>query len=546
MAEEITRREKLEKIRGMGLNPFPYAFTRTHTTGKVKEDFHQLAGKEEIKVSGRIVARREHGKTSFYNIRDGEGDIQIYFRQDILKEKYELLSFFDIGDFIAIQGEVFKTKTGEITILVKDFSLLAKSLRPLPEKWHGLKDIEKRYRLRYLDLITNPEVKEIFVRRMKIINLIRNFLLARGFVEVETPILQPIYGGAFAQPFKTYYYALEQDMFLRISDELYLKRLIIGGLEKVFEIGKDFRNEGIDRFHSPEFTQIEVYEAYKDYKDFMVMTEELFRYLAKELTGGYKIYYLQEKKVSSLLQSQGVKEEEREEYLNFAWEVCKLLTRGKEGEIPSLMEKKREKLSQNVLEEILFAVREMAIDFSPPFPRIPFLFALQEKLGKDPLSLPLKELVKLAKDFDWEVGEHPTKAKLLDKLFSSLVQPEIIQPSFVCDHPRITTPLAKVHRENPELVERFEPIVCGIELGNAFSEENDPIRERERFLELIAQKEEYCVLDENFLSALEYGMPPTAGLGLGIDRLVMLFTTSPSIRDVIPFPQLRKKEDDLC
>ncbi|MEO0117270.1 MAG: lysine--tRNA ligase [candidate division WOR-3 bacterium] len=542
MTEESARYEKLAKIRGMNLNPFPYAYTRTHTTQQIKENFGQLAGRDEVKVAGRIMTRRDHGKTSFCHIRDGSGDIQIYFRQDVLKERYEILSLLDLGDFIGVSGEVFKTKTGEITVLVKDLSLLAKSLRPLPEKWHGLKDIEKRYRLRYLDLITNPEAKEIIIKRMEIINLIRNFLLEKGFVEVETPILQPIYGGAFAQPFKTYYSALEQEMFLRISDELYLKRLIIGGLEKVFEIGKDFRNEGIDRFHSPEFTQVEIYEAYKDYKDFMAMTEELFRYLAKELTGGYKIYYPSEKKIESILQSQRVKGEEREDYLNFAWEVAKLLTKKKEEGISSLVAKKGEKLSPNLLEEILSAVKEMAIDFLPPFQRIPFIPALAKKLGKDPLSLSLGELIKCAKDLGLEVGERPTKAKLLDKLFSSLVQPELIQPTFVYDHPRITTPLAKVHRENPDLVERFEPIVCGMELGNAFSEENDPIRERERFLELIAQKEEYCVLDEDFLSALEYGMPPTAGLGLGIDRIVMLFTTSAAIRDVIPFPQLREKE----
>lgn len=542
MTEESARYEKLAKIRGMNLNPFPYAYTRTHTTQQIKENFGQLAGRDEVKVAGRIMTRRDHGKTSFCHIRDGSGDIQIYFRQDVLKERYEILSLLDLGDFIGVSGEVFKTKTGEITVLVKDLSLLAKSLRPLPEKWHGLKDIEKRYRLRYLDLITNPEAKEIIIKRMEIINLIRNFLLEKGFVEVETPILQPIYGGAFAQPFKTHYSALEQEMFLRISDELYLKRLIIGGLEKVFEIGKDFRNEGIDRFHSPEFTQVEIYEAYKDYKDFMVMTEELFRYLAKELTGGYKIYYPSEKKIESILQSQGVKGEEREDYLNFAWEVAKLLTKKEEEGISSLVAKKGEKLSPNLLEEILSAVKEMAIDFLPPFQRIPFIPALAKKLGKDPLSLSLGELIKCAKDLGLEVGERPTKAKLLDKLFSSLVQPELIQPTFVYDHPRITTPLAKVHRENPDLVERFEPIVCGMELGNAFSEENDPIRERERFLELIAQKEEYCVLDEDFLSALEYGMPPTAGLGLGIDRIVMLFTTSATIRDVIPFPQLREKE----
>jgi|UniRef100_A0A7C3UZH2 lysyl-tRNA synthetase class 2 len=479
MSEESFRKEKLERLREMKVNPFPYSFPRTHTAQKIKENFPMLTEwKEEVKVSGRIITRREHGKTTFCHIRDGSGDIQIYLRQDILKEKYDFLSFLDIGDFIGVIGEVFKTKTGEITILVKDFSLLAKSLRPLPDKWHGLRDIEKRYRLRHLDLLVNPEVKEIFVKRMKIINLIRNFLLEKGFIEVETPILQPIYGGAFAQPFQTYYSALEQEMFLRISDELYLKRLIIGGFEKVFEIGPDFRNEGIDRFHNPEFTQIEIYEAYRDYKDFMGLTEEIFRHIATNLYGTTRINY------------QGTE-----------------------------------------------------IDFALPFHRISFVPALAKKLGKDPLSLPMAELIKIAKDLEIEVGERITQAKILDKLFSTLVQSEIKEPTFVYDHPRITTPLAKVHRENPELVERFEPIICGIEVGNAFSEENDPVRERERFLELIRQKEEFCVLDEDFLTALEYGMPPTAGLGLGIDRIVMLFTNSSSIRDVILFPQLREKKD---
>ncbi len=476
MSEEKTRKEKLESLKGLGINPFPYSFSRTHTAQMVKEQFDQLQEKE-VKIAGRILTRREHGKTSFYTIRDATGSIQIYFRQDTVLEKYNRLALLDIGDFIGVIGSVFKTKTGEITILVKDFSLLAKSLRPLPEKWHGLKDIEKRYRARYLDLLVNPEIKEVFLKRMRIINLIRNFLLEKGFIEVETPILQPIYGGAFANPFRTYYSALEQEMFLRISDELYLKRLIVGGWEKVFEIGKDFRNEGLDRFHSPEFTQIEIYEAFKDYKDFMVLTEEIFRQIAQSLYGTTKITY------------DGVE-----------------------------------------------------IDFSHPFPRVPFVPALEKKLGKDPLSLSLTELIKCAKDLGIEIGERPTQGKLIDKLFSQLLQSEIKEPTFVYDHPKITTPLAKIHRENPQLVERFEVIVCGIELGNAFSEETDPIRERERFLELISQKEEFTVLDEDFLTALEYGMPPTAGLGLGIDRIVMLFTNSSSIRDVILFPQLRGKE----
>ncbi len=480
MSEEVIRKEKLEKIKSLNINPFPYSFDRTHTTKEIKEKFTELATqKREVKTSGRILTKREHGKTTFQTIADTTGNIQIYFRQDILGDKYSILQFFDIGDFIGVKGEVFQTKTGEITILVKDFVLLAKSLRPLPEKWHGLKDIEKRYRQRYLDTLVNPEVRDIFIKRMRIINLIRQFLLDRGFIEVDTPILQPIYGGAFAQPFKTHYTALKQEMFLRISDELYLKRLLVGGFEKVFEIGKDFRNEGIDRFHNPEFTQVEVYEAYKDYRDMMELTEELFRFICLNLSGQEKICY-----------------------------------QGKE------------------------------IDFSVPFQRISFVPALAKRLGKDPLSLSLSELIKIGKDLGLEIGETPSRAKMLDKLFSELIQSEIHQPTFIYDHPRITTPLAKVHRDNPELVERFEPLIAGMEMGNAFSEENDPIRQRERFLELIAQRDEFTVIDEDFLEALEYGMPPTAGLGLGIDRIVMLFTDCPSIRDVIPFPQLRGSAPD--
>lgn len=485
MNEELTKEreikfKKVEQLRSLGICPYPYRFERTHETVSIINDFERLsANKVNVRLAGRLVTKREHGKTLFGHIADGQGKIQIYFRQDFLDERFKLLDLLDVGDFIGIEGEVFKTKTGEITILVKSFEFLGKALRPMPEKWHGLKDVETRYRARYLDLIANPITKQIFLARTKIINLIRQFLNERGFVEVETPILQPIYGGAAATPFQTFYNALDQDMFLRISDELYLKRLIVGGIDKVYEIGKDFRNEGIDRFHNPEFTQVEIYEAYADYNDMMRLVEELFKYIALNLFGTTEIAY------------QGK---------NF--------------------------------------------DLAKTWRRLKFVDALKEKLGEDPLCHSLPSLKKLGKKLGIETEGIHSLGKMLDKLFSELVQDRIIEPTFVCDHPRITTPLAKTHRVNPELVERFEPVICGIELGNAFSEATDPIEQRKRFEEQIKLNEEYATIDEDFITALEYGMPPCGGLGLGIDRMAMLFTNNESIREVILFPQLRSVSDE--
>ncbi len=473
--EKKVRISKLNQLK-KNINPYPYSFNRTHTTREIKENFSILEGKT-VKIAGRIIARRDHGKTIFFDIRDFYGKIQVYARKKDLNEKFVLFSYTDIGDFLGVEGEIFKTKTGEITIHVKDFSILSKSLLPLPEKWHGLKDIETRYRKRYLDMIANPEVIETFLIRTKIVNLIREFLNKKGFIEVETPILQPLYGGASARPFVTYYHALEREFYLRIADELYLKRLIVGGFEKVYEIGKDFRNEGLDRLHNPEFTQLELYQAYADYHDMMKITEEMFKFLAEKLYGTSVIEFQNEK-----------------------------------------------------------------IDFSKPWKRLRFTEELEKVTGKDVLSLSEEELRNLCKEYEIEITERTTVGKMIDKLFSELVQEKIKEPTFVMDHPKIISPLAKTHRNDERLVERFEPVIMGIEVGNAFSELNDPIEQRKRFEEQIKAREEYTVIDEDFLSALEYGMPPTGGLGIGIDRVVMIFTDKPSIRDVIIFPHLRPEE----
>ncbi|MEO0087386.1 MAG: lysine--tRNA ligase [candidate division WOR-3 bacterium] len=551
MDEYEIRKEKIRKLQELKINPYPYYFLKTHTTKEVKDNGEKLIeNKQEVKVAGRIYLERDFGKTKFYTIADGYDKIQIYFRKDILNEKYELLDLFDIGDFIGVSGEVFKTKTGEITILVKDFVLLAKSLRPFGEKYHGLKDVELRYRQRYLDLLNNQEVREIFLKRSKIISLIREFLDKKGFIEVETPILQPIYGGAFATPFKTFYESLDKEFYLRISDELYLKRLLIGNFEKVYEIGKDFRNEGISRFHSPEFTQIEIYQAYADYYTMMELFEELFLFLVKNLYKDDKFIYSEkfyygegEKEIFQRikeLKEKGIginkiniyylkeKDKEEREYLSFCEELINFC---KEHNLPYQEEKKEKRCAEI----------EFLIEVKRPFKRIKFSESLNEILGIDILEVPFDILKKKAKEVGIDFKEEITEIKLLDKLFSALIQKYLIQPTFVIDHPKITTPLAKPHRENPLLCERFEVFVGGIELGNAFSEENNPIRQKESFLELLKLKEDETPLDEDFITALEYGMPPSGGLGIGIDRLVMILTNQSSIREVILFPQLKEK-----
>lgn len=476
--QEKVRIRKLEELRKRKIDPYPYKFSITHTLKEIKDNFDSLlSSKTKVKIAGRFIAIREHGKTIFGDLEDESCRIQLYFREDTTSN-YDILKLLDIGDFIGCEGEVFKTKTGEITIFVKEFQLLAKSLHPLPEKWHGLTDIEKRYRERELDLIMNPEIKQVFFIKAKIIKEIRNFLDERGFLEVETPILQPLYGGAFAKPFETHYNALDRNFYLRISNELYLKKLIVGGFNKVYEICKDFRNEGIDRFHNPEFLMIELYEAYKDYEDMMVLVEELFEHLLKKIQGSNTIEFGDKK-----------------------------------------------------------------IEFQRPWKRVAFFEAIKDATGIDFMEMSEKEIFEQAKSLNIGIEKEVTSGKILEQILSKLVVPNILEPTFVIDYPKDISPLAKTKRGNERLVERFQPFIMGTEIGNAFSELNNPLEQLERFKlqQKLREKGDFeaQVLDESFLKALEIGMPPTGGVGLGIDRIVMLFTNSPSIRDVILFPQLR-------
>ncbi len=438
----------------------------------------------EVSVAGRVITLRPMGKALFAHIQDATGKLQIYLRQDIVGEDSfkDFEEIVDPGDILGVKGRLFRTNTGELTVEVKEWVLLAKSLHPLPEKWHGLKDVEVRYRQRYLDLIANEHARKVFFLRSRLISEIRRFLDSKGFLEVETPILQPIASGANAKPFITYHNYLEQNLYLRIAPELYLKRLIVGGINRVYELGKNFRNEGVDTTHNPEFTMLEFYCAYWDYKDLMVFTEEFFSYLLNQLVGGLKITY-----------------------------------QGKE------------------------------LDFTPPFKRYRYFELLEEKTGKDKdfFLRDVEGLRKLAKEIGVPKAETLTHAKLIDKVFDLLVEDELWGPCFVIDFPKLLSPLAKTHREDPDLVERFELFVAGKEIANAYTELNDPMEQRERFLEQLKEKEmgdeEAMAMDEDFIRALEYGMPPTAGEGIGIDRLVMLLADVDSIREVILFPALRQK-----
>jgi len=473
------RKEKLEKIRSLGIDPYPCRFERAHSLRAVIEGFEDLSSKEEIiSLAGRLISLRGHGKTSFAHLTDGRGELQIYVRQDEVGENaYSLFRHLDVGDFLGVKGLLFRTKTGEPTLKVEEFKLLSKSLRPLPEKWHGLKDKELKYRQRYLDLIANPQTRMVFEKRTEIIRFLRRFLDERGFWEVETPILQPLYGGAFAQPFLTHHQALDQTLFLRIADELYLKRLIVGGFEMVYEFGKDFRNEGMDRTHNPEFTQLELYQAYADYQDIMDLTEEMITDLAQNLNSSFQLNY--------------------------------------QGE---------------------------AIDLSPPWRRLAVRDSLLKWGGVDIERASDEEMKELCRSQGIDTAELSGRGKLIDKLLDQLVEPKLRQPTFLIDYPQEISPLAKSHRSKPKVVERFELFIGGLELGNAFTELNDPLEQRKRFQAQSTQKEEESKIDEDFLTALEYGMPPTGGLGIGIDRLVMLLTDQPSIRDVILFPQLRPED----
>jgi len=482
------RRQKLDRIRARGVNPYPHSYHRSHTTRQAialleqQEASDQQTEAPAVSVAGRIMANRPMGKISFLDIHDSSGKIQLCFHRDLLDETgRKLLKDIDISDIIGASGKLFRTKTGEPTIEVENFVLLAKSLQPLPEKWHGLSDIEKRFRQRYLDLIANTGVKEIFRVRSLVITAIRQFLNQRGFVEVETPVLQPSAGGALAHPFTTHHHALGQDFYLRIALELHLKRLIIGGLDKVYELGRIFRNEGISTKHNPEFTMLESYEAYADYNDVMKMLEEMVSKVSQRVLGREKV-----------------------------------------------------KFDDDI------------INFKPPWQRLSLRQAIIQYSGIDFDKFPdadslRAEMLKLK----IEVDPQKDRGRLVDELISSFVEPNLIQPTFLFDYPVEMSPLAKAKPDDDRLVERFEAFAGGMEIANAFTELNDPIEQRQRFLRQKKQRqpegEPVEIIDQDFLLALEYGMPPTGGLGVGIDRFVMLLTGQQSIREVILFPQLKEK-----
>jgi len=495
--QEIVRREKLDKLRNLGINPYPAAlYPVDHTSRQIKEGFED--GKQVV-IAGRLMSRRIQGKASFAEIQDGEGRIQVYFNRDeicpgedkmLYNEVYKKL--LDIGDIVGVQGELFTTQVGEKTVLVKVFSLLSKALRPLPlpkkdadgNIYDEFNDPEQRYRQRYVDLAVNPAVKDTFIKRTKITNSIREFYNAKGYLEVETPILQPIPGGAAARPFLTHHNALNIPLYLRIANELYLKRLIVGGFDGVYEFSKDFRNEGMDRTHNPEFTVMELYVAYKDYNWMMDITEQLLEKVAIDANGTSVV-----------------------------------------------------------------VVGENKIEFKAPYPRVPILEAINIHTGYNVAGMKEEELRSTAKELGIEVDDTMGVGKLIDEIFGEKCEHHYVQPTFIIDYPKEMSPLTKEHRNNPALTERFELIINGKEIANAYSELNDPIDQRERFEEQLKLSEkgddEAMFIDQDFLRALEYGMPPTSGIGIGIDRLVMLLTNNSSIQEVLFFPQMRPEKKQL-
>ena len=478
------RREKLAKLQEEGKNPFEITkFVTTHNSKQIKENYEDLEGKD-VTIAGRLMAKRIMGKASFCHIQDGEGKIQSYVSiNELGEESYKQFKEDDIGDIIGITGFVFKTKTGEISIHAKEVTLLSKSLRPLPEKFHGLKDTDLRYRQRYIDLIVNPEVKDTFKKRIQILKEVKNVLDEKGYLEVETPILNTIAGGAAARPFITHHNSLDIDMYLRIANELYLKRLIVGGFEKVYEMGRMFRNEGMDIKHNPEFTNIELYAAYQDYHDMMDITEEIISKVAQRVLGTTKITY------------QGTE-----------------------------------------------------IDLTPSWKRISMIDSIKETTGVDFNEIESDEqALKIAKDLNVELDELKlTRGYIISQIFEAKVEDTLVQPTFIYDYPVEVSPLTKRKPTDTRLTERFEVFIGGREYGNAYSELNDPIDQYERFKKQMeareAGDEEANMMDEDFINALEYGMPPTGGLGIGIDRLVMLLTDSASIRDVLLFPTMKPQK----
>lgn len=483
------RREKLKQLIDLGIEPFGQRFERTHLAEDLKETYGEKTKEEleeeeiEVTIAGRVMTKRGKGKAGFAHIQDFSGQIQIYVRKDqVGDEQYDLFKHIDIGDIVGITGAVFKTKVGELSVKARDFQILTKSLRPLPDKYHGLKDIEQRYRQRYLDLIVNPDVKETFILRSKIIKSMRNYLDSQGFLEVETPMMHSIAGGATARPFVTHHNALDMTLYMRIAIELHLKRLIVGGLEKVYEIGRVFRNEGISTRHNPEFTMIELYEAYADYKDIMELTENLISHIAREVLGTDVIKY-----------------------------------------------------------------GEHEVNLKPKWKRIHMVDAIKEHTGVDFWKeMTDEEARELAKKHNVPIRETMKYGHVVNEFFETFVEDKLIQPTFVYGHPVEISPLAKKNPEDERFTDRFELFIVGREHANAFSELNDPIDQRKRFEAQLIEREqgddEAHVMDEDFVEALEYGMPPTGGLGIGVDRLVMLLTNSQSIRDVLLFPQMRHSQ----
>ncbi|CAM3100481.1 lysine--tRNA ligase [Paenibacillus sediminis] len=484
----VIRRNKLDELRALGIDPFGKKYVRTDNAGDILAKYDSLTKEEleekniEVSIAGRIMAKRGMGKASFAHIQDLSGKIQIYVRQDSVPEaKYAAFGLLDLGDIVGVSGTVFKTKTGETSIKVKDLEVLSKSLYPLPDKYHGLKDVELRYRQRYVDLIVNPEVQQSFILRSKIIQSMRRYLDSLGYLEVETPTLHAIAGGAAARPFITHHNALDMQLYMRIAIELHLKRLIVGGLEKVYEIGRVYRNEGISTRHNPEFTMIELYEAYADYEDIMRLTENLISHIAQEVLGTTKIRY-----------------------------------QGHE------------------------------VDLTPAWRRVSMVDAVKEVTGVDfSVQMSDEEAHRLAKEHKVPVEPHMTFGHIVNAFFEQFVEETLIQPTFITGHPVEISPLAKKNDRDPRFTDRFELFIVAREHANAFTELNDPIDQRQRFEAQLVEREqgndEAHEMDEDFIRALEYGMPPTGGLGIGVDRLVMLLTDAPSIRDVLLFPHMRHR-----
>lgn len=475
------RIDKMHKIEEHGWKPFGYRFLYTHRAADIAAQFDELSEKEtEVKMAGRIMAIRGHGKTCFMDMQDKTGRIQVYVRKDVIgEENYALIKLMDIGDTVGITGTAFRTHMGELSIKANSVEMLSKSLRPLPEKWHGLKDVETRYRQRYVDLIVNPEVRDTFVKRSQIIRSVREVLDSHDFLEVETPILNTIAGGAAARPFISYHNALDMQVYMRIAPELYLKRLIVGGMDRVYEMGRVFRNEGIDNRHNPEFTSVEIYQAFADYRDMMDLTEEVVVKTAEKVLGTTTINY--------------------------------------EG---------------------------TTIELASPWKRMSMIEAVKEYSGKDFTNITdLEEARAIAKELNVAVEPSFGIGKIINACFEEYVEDKLIQPTFITGHPKEISPLAKSNPENPEITDRFEAYIYGREICNGFTELNDPIDQKERFLKQVEERangdEEANMMDEDFVNALEYGLPPTGGLGIGIDRLVMFLTNSSTIRDVLFFPTMK-------